>query len=110
MNGYSETEAGPIVSSMRENARQQIDLTQYPSRFSLRQKVRRTLWAILYLCLFRPSPRIFFGWRRFLLRCCGAIIGRGCAIYPSCKIWAPWNLQMGSHSALADEVDCYCVD
>ena len=95
---------------MRENARQQIDLTQYPSRFSLGQKVKRTAWWIVHLCLFRPSPRILFGWRSFLLRCFDARIGPRCAIYPSCKIWAPWNLELGEQTALADDVDCYCVD
>ena len=30
--------------------------------------------------------------------------------YPSVKIWAPWNLEMGDHSCLASGVDCYCVD
>jgi putative colanic acid biosynthesis acetyltransferase WcaF len=30
--------------------------------------------------------------------------------YPSAKIWAPWNLEMGDHSCLSEKVDCYSVD
>ena len=31
-------------------------------------------------------------------------------VYSSTRIYAPWNLEMGEHSCLADEVDCYNVD
>lgn len=48
-------------------------------------------------------------WRSFLLRLFGAQIGKGAHPYPSARIWAPWNLEMGSQSCLANEVDCYCV-
>jgi putative colanic acid biosynthesis acetyltransferase WcaF len=56
------------------------------------------------------SPKVFHGWRRFLLRLFGARIGKGAHPYPSAKIWAPWNLEMGDHSCLGQNVDCYCVD
>jgi putative colanic acid biosynthesis acetyltransferase WcaF len=39
----------------------------------------------------------------------GAKIGRGVHPYPSAKIWAPWNLEMGDHSCLSFNVDCYSV-
>jgi putative colanic acid biosynthesis acetyltransferase WcaF len=32
------------------------------------------------------------------------------SIYPSARVWAPWNLEMGARSALGDAVDCYDVD
>jgi putative colanic acid biosynthesis acetyltransferase WcaF len=31
-------------------------------------------------------------------------------VYPKASIWAPWNLEMGFDSTLADRVDCYNVD
>jgi putative colanic acid biosynthesis acetyltransferase WcaF len=37
-------------------------------------------------------------------------IGQGCAVYPSCRIWAPWNLLIGDYVCLSFDVDCYCVD
>jgi putative colanic acid biosynthesis acetyltransferase WcaF len=87
-----------------------VDLSEYPSPLSWRNKLGRVLWGITWALLFRPSPRIFFSWRSLLLRIFGATIGPRCAVYPSCKIWAPWNLELGEQTALADDVDCYCVD
>lgn len=87
-----------------------IDLTQYPSRLSFGSKLARSLWGIVWLFLFRPSPRPFYAWRHFLLRCFGAKIGPRCAVYPSCRVWAPWNLVLDEQVALSDGVNVYCVD
>lgn len=81
----------------------------YVNRLSISNQLARVLWRAAYLLLFRPSPVILHGWRAFLLRCFGGRIERGARAYPRCRIWAPWNLTMGEHSCLADDVDCYCV-
>lgn len=73
-------------------------------------KLARALWNLIWLLLYRPSPILLHGWRRFLLRLFGAKIDRGARPYPSAKIWAPWNLTMGAHSCLGRQVDCYSVD
>ncbi len=39
----------------------------------------------------------------------GAKIARGVKIFPSVRIWAPWNLTMDEGSTLSVRVDCYCV-
>ena len=83
---------------------------QYQNRLNLKNKLGRLLWGWTWLLLFRPTPRQFHSWRVFLLRLFGAKIGKKCHVYPSCKIWAPWNLEMGDHSCLSFDVDCYCVD
>jgi putative colanic acid biosynthesis acetyltransferase WcaF len=80
-----------------------------PGRHSARNKIGRVLWRIIWTTLYRPSPKIFHGWRRFLLRSFGASIERSALPYPSAKIWAPWNLEMGEHSCLGENVDCYSV-
>lgn len=85
------------------------DLSQYRNRLGLRNKLARLAWAITWAVLFRPSPRPLHGWRRFLLRCFGAKVGQGAHPYPRAWVWAPWNLDMGEHSCLADGVDCYSV-
>lgn len=87
-----------------------IDVSRYQSPLSFGNKVARAAWGIVWALLFRPSPRPFFGWRRFILRCFGAQIGKGVHVYPSAKIWAPWNLEMGEHSCLSFSTDCYSVD
>lgn len=60
--------------------------------FSLSNRMGRVVWGIVYLLLFRYSPRPFHKWRSFLLRLFGAKVGRGVHVYPSVRIWAPWNL------------------
>ena len=87
-----------------------VDIAQNSSPHSFRNKAGRVLWGFVRAALYRPSPKIFHGWRRFLLRLFGANISGSAHVYPSTKIWAPWNLTMGDFSCLAGEVDCYCVD
>ena len=84
-------------------------LSPYPSPHSFDNKIARMIWTIVSGALYRSSPRICHGWRRFLLRLFGATIGEGVHPYPSARIWAPWNLRMDDHSSLGDHVDCYCV-
>jgi len=73
-------------------------------------RLGRVLWHVVWLMLYRPTPRSFHLWRCFLLRLFGAKIGKGAHPYPSAKIWAPWNLEMADHSCLSEYVDCYSVD
>jgi putative colanic acid biosynthesis acetyltransferase WcaF len=78
-------------------------------RLTTAQKFLRVAWNVVWLLLYRPSPRPLHAWRRFLLRLFGARIAAGAHPYPGAKIWAPWNLTMAEHSCLASDVDCYCV-
>lgn len=77
---------------------------------SMGNKIARILWQIVWLLLYRPTPRAFHAWRRLLLRAFGAKLGQAVHPYPSAKIWAPWNLEMGDHACISEYVDCYCVD
>ena len=86
-----------------------FDLSNLRSETSVANRAARSLWGVVYFTLFRPSPRVAHGWRRWWLNRFGAKIGRSVRIYPSAKIWAPWNLTVGDYSILGDEVDCYCV-
>ena len=76
---------------------------------SLANKLARTVWQVVWLLLYRPTPRLFHPWRCLLLRLFGAKLGRAVHPYPSVRIWAPWNLEMGDHACLSEGVDCYCV-
>lgn len=75
--------------------------------FSFENRLVRQFWSIAYILLFKPSPRLFHGWRRLLLRSFGAKIGNGCRIYPHARIWAPWNLICEDVVAVADEAIIY---
>lgn len=77
---------------------------------SLGNKIARSAWQIVWLFLYRPTPRILHPWRCLLLRIFGAKLGKAVHPYPSSRIWAPWNLEMDDHACLSEGVDCYCVD
>ncbi|MCW5550903.1 MAG: putative colanic acid biosynthesis acetyltransferase [Verrucomicrobiae bacterium] len=75
-------------------------------KYSTDEILHRVLWA-LGQWLFRFSPRPCFGWRRFVLRCFGAHIGRDVNLYPSTRIYFPWNLTVGDWSAIGEEAFVY---
>lgn len=85
---------------------QDID-TFKESCFPLSNKLARLVWQTTYLLLFRFSPRPLHAWRRFLLKLFGAQIGRGCHIYSSVRIWAPWQLECGEETGIGDHVVLY---
>ncbi|TWR27581.1 putative colanic acid biosynthesis acetyltransferase [Mucilaginibacter pallidiroseus] len=75
--------------------------------FSLRNRIARVIWAIVYQLLFEISPRPMHGWRSFLLRCFGAKVGKGVHVYPRVNIWAPWNLELGDKCGVANTAILY---
>ncbi|HXP66776.1 MAG TPA: putative colanic acid biosynthesis acetyltransferase [Steroidobacteraceae bacterium] len=79
------------------------------ARITFNSRLCRLAWNVVWLLLYRPSPRTFHAWRRLLLRVFGARIAAGAHPYAGARIWAPWNLTMERSSCLSDHVDCYCV-
>jgi putative colanic acid biosynthesis acetyltransferase WcaF len=75
--------------------------------FSLSNRLRRLVWNITWLLLYRISPRPLHAWRAMLLRLFGATLGPDCHFYPASKVWAPWNLSCADHVAAADGVEIY---
>jgi putative colanic acid biosynthesis acetyltransferase WcaF len=75
--------------------------------FSVGHRVMRLIWQIVYLLLYRISPRPLHGWRAMLLRLFGAKMGKGCHFYPSGKVWAPWNLICEDCCTLGDQAEIY---
>jgi len=83
----------------------------YVKEFTFKMIILRFIWEITYFFLFRITPRwCLNNWRVFLLVICGAKIGKNCKISPNCKVWAPWNLQIGNKTAIASNVDIYSMD
>jgi putative colanic acid biosynthesis acetyltransferase WcaF len=80
-----------------------LDIQQNRSvkKYSPSEMTRRVLWTAAQP-FFRLSPRPFFGWRRFVLRCFGAKVGRNVHVYPSATIYFPWNLEVGDESAIGE--------
>lgn len=74
-------------------------------------KVKRAVWNVVCIFLFRPFPtKMFWPWRRMLLRLFGAELNKSSHVYSSVKIWAPWNLRMKRGSCLGPNVVCYNQD
>jgi putative colanic acid biosynthesis acetyltransferase WcaF len=76
--------------------------------YSRHEYLGRILWMLAWP-LFRCSPRPMFAWRRFLLRCFGAKVGRQVNIYPSAWIEIPWNLHIGDEASLGENVLVYSL-
>ena len=89
----------------------ELDLAHYKNRHTLRSKCIRALWNVVWLVLFRPTPRgnLFRPWRIFLLKLFGAKVRWSSNVLPSCRIWQPLNLTMGAYACLSEDVDCYSV-
>lgn len=78
-----------------------------PAPLSALDRLLRTVWTCVFLLLFRLSPSPLHWWRRLLLRAFGAKVSSSARIYPTVKIWAPWNLIMGNQTCLGYRVNCY---
>jgi putative colanic acid biosynthesis acetyltransferase WcaF len=75
-------------------------------KYSRLELLQRVLWG-LGRWAFRLSPRPCFGWRRFLLRCFGARVGKHVNTYPSTWVYFPWNLSVGDWSAIGEGAFIY---
>jgi putative colanic acid biosynthesis acetyltransferase WcaF len=75
--------------------------------FSLRNRIGRVVWDVVYILFFRLSPKPLHRWRSFLLRIFSAQVGVGVHVYPKVKIWAPWNLVLGDECGIANGAILY---
>ena len=86
-----------------------IELSKYSNQNT--HRLKRFLWELIWLFLFRPTPRwCLNGWRCWLLRLFGAKIGKNVRIQGSAKIWQPWKLIIDDYSWIDGGVSLYSVD
>lgn len=77
-------------------------------KLPLGHALRRMLWNMSWFFLFRPTPKkICRRWRNTLLKIFGAKIHGYPLIYPTCRIFEPWNLEVGDMAAISDRVNIY---
>lgn len=71
----------------------------------------RLLWLVTWKFLASWMP-YFLGnkWRVWLLKCFGMKHNGYVSVYPSCRVWAPWNVEMGSYVAIDDDVNLYSAN
>lgn len=85
-----------------------VKMNRTEQKWSKKELIVRVLWSFISP-VFRFSPRIFWGWRRLLLRVFGAKIGRHVNIYPTVKVHIPWNVSIGDFAAVGDNVILYAL-
>ena len=78
--------------------------------FSLYNRIKRLIWGIVYVALFKYSPRPLHNWRSIILRLFNAKVGKGVHVYPKVQIWAPWNLDLGDQCGIGNGVNLYSQD
>lgn len=75
--------------------------------FSLRNRVERALFMVVWTLLASWTPPPLHGWRRFLLRLFGAHIGRGVRFYGSTRVWHPAFLEIRDEATIGPRVRLY---
>ena len=85
--------------------------TSSPNSFrnphSLRNKLGRLTWSIVYWTIYRwTPPRLGMPLRKFILKIFGARIGKSW-IHPSTVIWAPWLLTIEDDSYVDRNCNLY---
>lgn len=73
--------------------------------------IKRIIWQFVNITLFRCllGYRLRYV-RNLILRLFGARIPLYSMIYPSCRIFAPWNLVVGRHSCIGPHTQIYNKD
>ena len=80
----------------------------YTSSWSFKEKFLIRVWRIIYILLFRTSPKIMGRyWRVCLLRLFGCKIHWKAFVYSSSKIYAPWLLKIGKRSCIGPNCEVY---
>lgn len=83
-----------------------IEQNRAATKYTRAEQMLRILW-IAGSVVFRFTPRPFFSVRRWILRCFGATIGREVHVYPSTRIYFPWNLEAGDYASIGEWVLVY---
>jgi putative colanic acid biosynthesis acetyltransferase WcaF len=91
--------------------RQFQDLTRFrpPGGYRGRPAWFVQLWWCFDALFVRPSPQVFYSWRRFALRMFGAKIGRNVLIRPGVRVIFPWKMEIGDHCWVGDDATLYNI-
>lgn len=88
---------------------QNLKIFKLPKNFRGKNAFTVQLWWFVQALLFKTSPQVCYGWRRFLLRLFGAKIGKNVIIRPTAKITYPWKVTIGDYSWIGDDVVLYSL-
>ena len=103
-SGVASTGATP-----RERIRTMRQADRYSSAWPTTIKLKVMLWHLVWLTVFRTTPKPLNAWRLFLLRLFGAHITGSPYVASSVMIRMPWHLTLGMHCAVNYGVDLYTL-
>ena len=88
-----------------------VDLRQYhqPGYEAGGSRVQMLLWWLVQAIAFPLTLHTAHGIRCWLLRRFGAHIGQNVVIRPTARITYPWNIEIGDHSWIGDDVVLYSL-
>ncbi|PSN11432.1 colanic acid biosynthesis acetyltransferase WcaF [filamentous cyanobacterium CCT1] len=75
-----------------------------------RSKGTILLWWLLQAMIFPLTPHASHAPRCWLLRQFGATVGKGVVIRPTARFTYPWNVTIGDHSWIGDDVVLYSLE
>ncbi|MCZ8321759.1 MAG: putative colanic acid biosynthesis acetyltransferase [Novosphingobium sp.] len=75
--------------------------------FSLANRLRRAVWAVVWTLLAAWTPPPLHAWRVLLLRIYGARIGQNCRVYRNTWVWDPANLTLGNNVLIGPGANIY---
>ena len=96
-----------VVQAKQTPSVQNLEIYRVHSSYRGRSAYFVQLWWIVQATLFRGSPQVLYGFRRWLLRLFGAQVGKGAIIRPSVTVTYPWKVKIGSYSQIGDDVVIY---
>jgi putative colanic acid biosynthesis acetyltransferase WcaF len=83
-----------------------MDLSKYSEEKP--HYAKRIIWTVVNATIFRCLPGMpFREVRNIILRLFGAKIPLKSLVYSSCKIFAPWNLEVGEHACIGPNTELY---
>lgn len=88
---------------------QNLEKFTMPANFRGRNGIVVQLWWVIDAILFRTSPQVLYGWRRFLLRLFGAKIGKKVIIRPTVRVTFPWKVSIGDYAWIGDHAELYSL-
>jgi putative colanic acid biosynthesis acetyltransferase WcaF len=86
---------------------QELERFRLPPNFRGRPAWFVQLWWLVQATLFRGSPQVLYGFRRWLLRLFGAKVGAGVLLRASATFTYPWKIEIGDHSWIGDDAILY---
>lgn len=79
----------------------------YSSPWTKKEAILIRIWEVVWTLFVSWLPKPFYRWHVLLLKCFGCHIHGHVFISPSCRIYAPWLLEMGNHSCLGKNSEIY---